>query len=91
MLLMEETHMSIDPVVLAEQLKKIADALTAIANEIDLHANNHPIVEQQTHSEKTKNVLTVTEMAEYLNISRPTAYQMTHIKGFPTFRIGRRK
>lgn len=82
--------MSIDPVVLAEQLRKIADALTTIANEIDMHANNRPIIEQQNHSEKAKGILSVTEMAEYLNISRATAYQMTHIKGFPTLRIGRR-
>ncbi len=33
-------------------------------------------------------VMTVDQMKEYLQISRPTAYELIHQKKFPTFRIG---
>ena len=37
-----------------------------------------------------KMTLTVKELAEELNISRNTAYQLADQKDFPSFRIGRR-
>ena len=32
----------------------------------------------------------LSELAYYLHVSRPTAYKMTKIKGFPGFKIGSR-
>lgn len=37
-----------------------------------------------------KLVLTVDEAGKMLGVSRQTAYQLIHTKGFPTLRIGRR-
>lgn len=37
-----------------------------------------------------KMVLTVEEAGKMLGVSRPTAYQLSRSKGFPTIRIGRR-
>ena len=40
--------------------------------------------------EKGKRVLSVTEAAEALGISRPTLYTLLHRSDFPSFRIGNR-
>ncbi len=37
-----------------------------------------------------KLVYNVTEVAQVLNVSRPTAYELLHRPGFPAFRIGNR-
>lgn len=37
-----------------------------------------------------KMTITVKEMAEMLNVSLPTAYDLVHSEGFPTIRIGRK-
>lgn len=37
-----------------------------------------------------KMTLTVKEMANMLNISLPTAYELVHSDGFPTLRMGRK-
>ena len=38
-----------------------------------------------------KLAMNVKEMSELLGISRPRAYDLTEIKGFPVIRIGKRK
>lgn len=40
---------------------------------------------------KEKLVLTVKEFADLMQISMPTAYNMTEREGFPLIRIGRKK
>lgn len=47
----------------------------------------HAIEPNQSNYKMT---LTVKELAEELNISRNTAYQLADQKDFPSFRIGRR-
>ena len=37
-----------------------------------------------------KVVYTVKEMQEVLGISRATAYELIHVKGFPAFRVGKK-
>lgn len=39
---------------------------------------------------ENKMTLTVKEMAEMLNVSLPTAYELVHRDGFPTIRMGRK-
>lgn len=39
---------------------------------------------------KEKGHMTVKELANYLNCSLYTAYQLTHTEGFPVFRLGRK-
>lgn len=48
---------------------------------------HHAIEPNQSNHKMT---LTVKELAEELNISRNTAYQLADQKDFPSFRIGRR-
>ena len=38
-----------------------------------------------------KLAMNVKEMAELLGISKPKAYDLTEIKGFPVIRLGKRK
>jgi len=38
-----------------------------------------------------KDVMTVAEMAEFMRISKPKAYELTRIYDFPVDRIGRKK
>ena len=38
-----------------------------------------------------KLTLTVEEFAGMMNISRPKAYEMTHIQGFPVLTVGRKR
>ena len=38
----------------------------------------------------TKPTLTVREMMSFLNVSRPTAYELVNSPGFPAFRIGKK-
>lgn len=37
----------------------------------------------------SKEILSVMEVANFLNISRPKAYELVNSKGFPSFRIGK--
>ncbi|MBM7872247.1 excisionase family DNA binding protein [Clostridium pascui] len=37
----------------------------------------------------SKEILSVMEVANFLSISRPKAYQLVNTKGFPSFRIGK--
>lgn len=48
---------------------------------------HHALEPNQSNRKMT---LTVNELAEELNISRNTAYQLADQKDFPSFRIGRR-
>ena len=41
-------------------------------------------------AEKQSMAISVDEMAELLNISRPSAFTLAHSEGFPAFRVGRR-
>lgn len=54
---------------------------------------NDPMQEQQPEKKQRlfpAMTMTVDEMAEELNISRPTAYDLVKQTGFPAFHIGQR-
>lgn len=42
------------------------------------------------HEATLPRVMTVKEMAMYLRVSLPTAYELVKSRGFPAFKIGRR-
>lgn len=54
--------------------------------------NRNPIPAQAKTEEHAKihMTLTVDELAEELNISRPTAYELVKLPDFPAFNIGHR-
>jgi excisionase family DNA binding protein len=46
------------------------------------------ITSDTTSENSSPEIMTVDQMSKYLQISRPTAYELIHQKKFPTFRIG---
>ena len=55
--------------------------------------NEQKISEEQSGNPQRfypKMTLTVDEMSEELNVSRPTAYELVKQEGFPAFRLGQR-
>ena len=45
----------------------------------------------QINSEKEKLAYSISEVAELLNVSKPTAYALAKSKGFPVLKIGKRQ
>ena len=47
-------------------------------------------MKKYTHTDELPYTLSVEELAAFLGISRVGAYNLTHAKGFPTLRVGKR-
>ena len=76
---------------IAKELDHISQELTALAdklNQIEAATPDISIPTETTQSKKE--VLSITELAETLSISRSTAFQLAHRDDFPSIRIGKR-
>ena len=75
---------------IANELNTIAQQLTELADKLQKIEAAMPDISIPTEIAQKKEVLSITELAEALSISRSTAFQLAHRDDFPSIRIGKR-
>ena len=75
---------------IANELNTIAQQLTELADNLQKIEAAMPDISIPTEIAQKKEVLSITELAEALSISRSTAFQLAHRDDFPSIRIGKR-
>ena len=76
---------------IANELNIIARQLTELADKLHKIEAAMPDITIPTEiAHQKKEVLSITELAEALSISKSTAFQLAHRDDFPSIRIGKR-